>query len=280
MMPMRRNRSTPDYPDPLVAIRNQAERGGLQVAGIDDGHGTLGLVVFSPGAGAGRVAGFHRAVGEGFTVRMPHPGPAPAAPQIRCDGLPVLLVAEVEAALQRSRRSLMPCCLTLIALDHGRKLTEPCIPADVARRLLPLIRERLHPEDDFHCLGAVQRGVVATLSLEEATARGCAGLAVLSHDTALRKARQRAERLRKSVKAAGGERNGLTMSIGVAMASPHETGLAEQLLARAEEQLRAARQAGDRVCAAGVEPTDLSCQVTVEERAQLFRFVQKGYGDD
>jgi len=155
--------------------------------------------------------------------------------------------------LARVRESRLPCALLLIAVSgQGPE------PNFLAEQAAPLLADCLHPGD---LLSAWQRNT----------------LALILPGASVAKARKRAEEIRNTLrnpaffKEATGVPPSLGLALGIAVCHAYETIPAAQLLALAEGELaRAARMGSDAICQSAAARAEDSCQVTVEERAQLW----------
>ena len=84
------------------------------------------------------------------------------------------------------------------------------------------------------------------------------------------KARKRAEEIRTILRNSAFSK-GTILALGIAVCHAYETVQADQLLALAEAELtRAVKMGNDAICQSAAVRTEDSCQVTVEERAQLW----------
>lgn len=103
--------------------------------------------------------------------------------------------------------------------------------------------------------------------------------AVLLHGTNLGKAMLFAQQLRRDLRSQplslGQERLEITVSIGVGVCLAADLPAGDTLLSLAEQELqRAVEAGGDCICRFTPAHDPGSCQVTVEERAQLFKFLE------
>lgn len=97
------------------------------------------------------------------------------------------------------------------------------------------------------------------------------GLALIMPGAAVGKARTRAEEIRTTLRNAAFTKDTLNLALGIAVCHAYETITADQFLALAETELaRAAKIGSDAICQSGAARAEDSCQVTVEERAQLW----------
>lgn len=144
--------------------------------------------------------------------------------------------------LAQVQQTRLPCALILIALSgasalakHGAATLAPC----------------LHPGD---LLSGFQKNT----------------LALIMPGTTVGKARNRAEEIRGILRSAPLAK-GAHLALGIAVCHAYETMTPEQLLTLAEAELaRAAKMGNDAICQSAAARSEDSCQVTVEERAQLW----------
>ncbi len=154
---------------------------------------------------------------------------------------------QLAVEMDRVRQTRLPCALLLITLSGASPLAE-----QGARALAPC----LHPGD---LLSGFQKD----------------GLALIMPGTTVGKARKRAEEMRATLRntafAKGTGAVTPSLSLGIAVCHAYDTMAAEQLLALAEAELtRAATMGHDTICQNAAVRSEDSCQVTVEERAQLW----------
>ena len=144
--------------------------------------------------------------------------------------------------LAQVQQTRLPCALVLITLSGASALA-----GQAAATLSPC----LHP-------GALLSGFQKN------------GLALIMPGATVGKARKRAEEIRAALRNASFSK-GSRLALGIAGCHAYETMAAEQLLALAEAELARATQMGnDAICQSTAARTEDSCQVTVEERAQLW----------
>jgi hypothetical protein len=144
--------------------------------------------------------------------------------------------------LAQVQQTRLPCALVLLTLSGGAS------PADQAAAALAPC---LHPGD---LLSGFQK----------------TGLALIMPGTTVGKARKRAEEIRAILRNAAFSK-GASLALGIAVCHAYETMTAEQLLTLAEAELaRAAKVGNDAICQSAAARSEDSCQVTVEERAQLW----------
>jgi GGDEF domain-containing protein len=182
-------------------------------------------------------------------VRFPDQ-PRPAALSQSEEELPdqAWLRRQLAVEMDRVQQSKLPCALLLITLSG----TSSTLAEQAAAALTPV----LHPGD---LLSGFQKN----------------GLALIMPGAAAGKARRRAEEMRTAL------RNGAftkgtagvppSLALGIAVCHAYETMPADQFLALAENELaRAAKMGNDAICQRAAAHAEDSCQVTVEERAQLW----------
>lgn len=144
--------------------------------------------------------------------------------------------------LAQVQQTRLPCALVLITLSGANGLA-----GQAATALTPC----LHPGD---LLSGFQKD----------------GLALIMPGTTVGKARKRAEEIRAILRSAPLAK-GAHLALGIAVCHAYETMAAEQLLTLAEAELaRAAKMGNDAICQSAAARSEDSCQVTVEERAQLW----------
>ena len=165
---------------------------------------------------------------------------------------PGQLTKMLRAELERVRLTRLPCSLLLLeTTTNGNGAATP--PQETTT---DAIKECLHHAD------TLARHTQATF-------------AIILPGTNLGKAVQRA----KAIDTAIGRQTKTTDNaarIGIALCYANDQFGAEQLLAQAEAELNRSRQPGaDHIChVSGIRAED-DCQVSVEERAQLFGFLVK-----
>jgi len=148
--------------------------------------------------------------------------------------------------LAQVQQSKLPCALVLITLS-GQALA-----GQAATALAPC----LHPVD---LLSGYHKN----------------GLALIMPGAAVGKARKRADEIRATLRNTAFTKGTTgvtpTLALGIAVCHAYETIPADQLLALAEAELaRAAKMGNDAICQSAAVRSEDSCQVTVEERAQLW----------
>lgn len=171
--------------------------------------------------------------------------PRPAALSQAEEQLPgqAWLRRQLAVEMDRVQQSKLPCALLLITLaGHGNTLAE-----QAAAALAPC----LHPGD---LLAGFQKNI----------------LALIMPGAAVGKARRRAEEMRAALRTAAFLKNA-KLALGIAVCHAYEAMEADRLLALAEAELaRAAKLGSDAICQRAAAHAEDSCQVTVEERAQLW----------
>lgn len=176
--------------------------------------------------------------------------PRPEAAVPREEALPdqAWLRRQLAVEMDRVQQSKLPCALLLITLAGSSRT----LAAEAAAALAPC----LHPGE---LLAGVQKNT----------------LALILPGAAVGKARRRAEEMRTAL------RNGAfaedpagvvsSLALGIAVCHAYETMAADRLLALAEAELaRAAKLGNGAICQRAAAHAEDSCQVTVEERAQLW----------
>ncbi|MBU1406344.1 MAG: hypothetical protein KKE83_07815 [Proteobacteria bacterium] len=143
--------------------------------------------------------------------------------------------------LAQVRQTRLPCALLLITLSGGAGL------AGQAAALAPC----LHPGD---LLSGFQK----------------TGLALIMPGASVGKARKRAEEIRTLLRTTASGK-GTSLALGIAVCHAYETIPPDHFLALAEAELaRAVKMGNDAICQSAAARSEDSCQVTVEERAQLW----------
>lgn len=144
--------------------------------------------------------------------------------------------------LAQVQQTRLPCALLLIVPSGGASLV-----GQAAAALAPC----LHPGD---LLSGFQK----------------TGLALIMPGASVGKARKRAEEIR-TVLRTGASSKGTSLALGIAVCHAYETIPPDHFLALAEAELaRAAKMGNDAICQSAAARAEDSCQVTVEERAQLW----------
>lgn len=154
---------------------------------------------------------------------------------------------QLAVEMDRVQQSKLPCALLLITLSGHSAGTGNTLAEQAAAALAPV----LHPGD---LLSGFHRN----------------GLALIMPGTTVGKARKRAEEIRSILRSAASTKD-VSLALGIAICHAYETMAAEQLLTLAEAELaRAAKMGNDAICQSAAARAEDSCQVTVEERAQLW----------
>jgi GGDEF domain-containing protein len=171
--------------------------------------------------------------------------PRPAALNQAEEELPdqAWLRRQLAVEMDRVQQSKLPCALLLITLSG----TGSTLAGQAAAALAPC----LHPGD---LLSGFQKN----------------GLALIMPGAAVGKARRRAEEMRTALRSTAFLKSA-KLALGIAVCHAYETIAATQVLALAETELaRAAKMGNDAICQRAAAHAEDSCQVTVEERAQLW----------
>jgi GGDEF domain-containing protein len=161
---------------------------------------------------------------------------------------------QLTAELARVQQTRLPCALLLITLS-GKPPTKNGATTLIGQAATALASS-LHPVD---VLASFQN----------------TGLALIMPGATMGKARKRAEEIRTTLRTTTFTTGATTitpkLALGIAVCHAYETIAPEQLLLLAEAELsRAAKLGGDAICQRAASQTEDSCQVTVEERAQLW----------
>ncbi len=144
--------------------------------------------------------------------------------------------------LAQVQQTRLPCALLLVTLSGSSTLA-----TQAATALAPC----LHPGD---LLSGFQKNT----------------LALIMPGAPVGKARKRAEEIRTILRNSAFSK-GTSLALGIAVCHAYETVQADQLLNLAEAELvRAAKMGNDAICQSAAARAEDSCQVTVEERAQLW----------
>ncbi len=173
----------------------------------------------------------------------------PAQPRAASPGQPegklpdlAWLRRQLAMELAQVQQTRLPCALILITLSGGNTLA-----GQAAAALAPC----LHPGD---LLSGMQKNT----------------LALIMPGASVGKARKRAEEIRTLLHA-GASGKGTRLALGIAVCHAYKTIPPDQFLALAEAELaRAAAMGNDAICQSSAARAEDSCQVTVEERAQLW----------
>lgn len=144
--------------------------------------------------------------------------------------------------LAQVQQTRLPCALLLITISGGATLT-----GQAAVALAPC----LHPGD---LLSGLQKNT----------------LGLIMPGASVGKARKRAEEIRTILRS-GAFSKGASLALGIAVCHAYETIPPDHFLALAEAELaRAVKMGNDAICQSSAARSEDSCQVTVEERAQLW----------
>lgn len=161
---------------------------------------------------------------------------------------------QLTAELARVQQTRLPCALLLITLSGKTPAKNGA--TTLIDQAATALASSLHPMD-------VLTGFQDT------------GLALIMPGTTVGKARKRAEEIRATLHHTTFTKGSSTitpnLALGIAVWHAYETIAPEQLLLLAETELsRAAKLGSDAICQRAASQTEDSCQVTVEERAQLW----------
>jgi hypothetical protein len=155
--------------------------------------------------------------------------------------------------LARARETRLPCALLLIAISGQTEA-----PGLLAEEAAPLMANCLHLED--------------LLSVFDKNT-----LALIIPGASVSKARKRAEEIRNTLRGTAFTKGSsevlpsLELAMGIAVCHTYAAMTVDQLLALAEAELAQAVKLGnDAICQNAAVRSEDSCQVTVEERAQLW----------
>ena len=149
--------------------------------------------------------------------------------------------------LDRVRQTRLPCALLLMSLHPPAKAGAKGLTCQAAAAVAPC----LHQGD---VLSGFQKN----------------SLALIMPGATVGKARKRAEEIKSILRGAAFSKK-TTLAMGIAVCHAYETIAADQFLALAEAELaRAAKTGSDAICQSAAARSEDSCQVTVEERAQLW----------
>jgi len=176
--------------------------------------------------------------------------PRPAALSPAEEQLPdqAWLRRQLAVEMDRVQQSKLPCALLLITLAGAS--------TPLAEQAAAVLTPCLHPGD---LLAGFQKN----------------GLALIMPGAAVGKARRRAEEMRAALRNAAFRKGAAgvapNLALGIAVCHAYEAMPADRLLALAEAELaRAAKLGNDAICQRAAAHAEDSCQVTVEERAQLW----------
>jgi len=239
--------TTGQRPDPARFLRQteqQAREQQLEVVRlVNSGDTLLGLALLLPGLSPETVRELLTQANCLLNL--------PAAPNATANKTALspksALLALLQAEIDSHRESKLPCSLLLLDLAGGQTGPKPghtqCQAISVIETILDH-RDRVIPCD---------REVVA----------------VLMADTSLGKARRRASAIQAALACSH-----QLLCCGLSVCHAHEPINAQELLQRTRRELDRATAIGNgALCHAALTTIDESCQVTVEERAQLFSFL-------
>jgi diguanylate cyclase (GGDEF)-like protein len=161
--------------------------------------------------------------------------------------------------LDRVHRTKLPCALLL--LDLSKKSISKKQKEQIMTQAVAPLGSILHQIDIF--------------SLD-----GQDHFAFILPGTNVGKARKRAQEIQQTIGqtnfSLANQKITPTATMGIAICHAYDTLSASQLIDMAEEELnRALKKGPDAICHYSASRQEDSCQVTVEERAQLFSFLQK-----
>lgn len=162
------------------------------------------------------------------------------------------VLALLRGEIDRHQESRLPCSLLLLSLASAKPGAKAKAGARTRCQAITAIAALLDHQD-------------TVASCDEQT------IAVLLPATSLGKARRRAAAIQAALA------SGPHLSCcGLSVCHAHEPLNAEEFLQRARQELERALALGNgALCHAALATVDDSCQVTVEERAQLFSFLAK-----
>ncbi|MFZ5774083.1 MAG: hypothetical protein ACOY3Z_01165 [Thermodesulfobacteriota bacterium] len=208
----------------------------------DSSQAPLGVLLINSGANGQEVEAALARLGLGGRSFDAPAGSVAAQPESSAgQGSQARLLDRLAVELDRVQRTRMPCSLLLAKIVAA--------PAAAAAALAPCLHQ-----------------VDILLEAGENT------LAVILPGTNLGKARKRAEEFRAALRlASGAKARRQPMAFGLAVCHAYDTIAAGQLLEAAQGELAvAAQEGGDAIRHAAAMHHEDTCQVTVEERAQLF----------
>ncbi|MEW6595244.1 MAG: hypothetical protein AB1413_10290 [Thermodesulfobacteriota bacterium] len=241
--------TTGQRPDPARFLREteqQAREHQLEPVRLVNGADTLlGLALLVPNLPAEIAREMLAQASCLLTTRDETPacGLAPASEQGE-------LLALLQAEIERHRESRLPCSLLLLGLANANPKIKGKTPARTRCQVITAIDPLLDHQD-------------AAMPCDETT------IAVLLPATSLGKARRRAAAIQAAL--ASGPH---LLCCGLSVCHAHEPLSAEEFLQRARQELERATALGNgALCHAALTTVDDSCQVTVEEREQLFSFL-------
>ena len=237
-------------PDParfLHETEQQAQQHQLAAVRLGNGGDTLlGLALLVPGLPPETAREMLTQAGCLLTM----PAATPAARHLaQADDQPNLL-ALLQTELDRHQESRLPCSLLLLGLTGTRPAAKAKAVARTRCQAIAAIEPLLDHQD-------------TVLPCDEQS------IAVLLPATSLGKARRRAAAIQAAL--ANGPQ---LLCCGLSVCHAHEPLSAEEFLQRTRQELDRATGIGNgALCHAALATADESCQVTVEERAQLFSFL-------
>jgi GGDEF domain-containing protein len=180
--------------------------------------------------------------------------PAGNSRDCRPDQPPLAQILATE--IERTRQTRLPCALILLHIDGAPAPASTATQEQWRHEITKLIRTIVRRSDVLlHC--------------------DAAHLAIILPSISLREAIDCAQRIRQAdfLQLPGGEDAApmLTASIGIGLCYATDLLSADAFAARVTRELERARKlGGNRICQAGRQ-ADFSCQVSVEERTELFR---------
>lgn len=161
---------------------------------------------------------------------------------------------QLAVEMGRVRQTRLPCALLLISVSL--KTPAKAGADSLAGQAAAALASCLHQGD---LLSGFQKNT----------------LALIMPGATVGKARNRAEEMRTTLRGSDFAKNA-RMAVGIAVCHAYEAIPAEQLLDFAEAELaRAAKMGGDAICQSSAVRAEDACQVTVEERAQLWQQPRK-----
>lgn len=161
---------------------------------------------------------------------------------------------QLAVEMSRVQQTRMPCALLLLTIS-AQGLTAASA-GTLIRQAATALAPELHQGD---LLSGFQKN----------------GLALIMPGATVGRARNRAEEIRATLRSItftkGTAAVTLNLAMGIAVCHAYEAIAGDQLLSLAETELaRAAKMGGDTICQNAAVRSEDSCQVTVEERAQLW----------
>jgi len=221
--------------------------------------GPLGLLLVTENRSGHEIESAVAALGlsrPGLGKKTTKTATAEQADQLGREDLLQLLSIE----LDRVHRTRLPCALLLLDISKKGGPTRKQKEQLMAQAVPPL-SDALHQIDLF--------------SLD-----GQNHFALILPGTNVGKARNRAKEIQQIINhtdfSLAEKKITPTATMGIAVCHAYDTLSASQLLDMAAEELdRALKSGPDSICHYSADRREDSCQVTVEERAQLFSFLQK-----